>query len=63
MIILDDSDSSEFYRWRYWEEVSAARAATSDSARQQHLRLADVYRLKLEALGEPIAAPPAESEG
>lgn len=57
MIILDDSDSSEYYRWRYWEEIAAARAATSDSIRQQHLRLAEVYRLKLESLGEPIPAP------
>lgn len=57
MIILDDSDSSEYYRWRYWEEIAAARATTSDNARQQHLRLAEVYRLKLESLGEPIPAP------
>lgn len=55
MIIFDDSDSSEHYRWRYWEEVAAARATTSDSTRQQHLRLAEVYRRKLEFLGETIS--------
>lgn len=59
MIILDDSDSSEYYRWRYWEEVAAARAATSEATRQQHLRMAEAYRLKLESLGEPVPAPGA----
>lgn len=59
MIILDNSDSSEYYRWRYWEEIAAARATHSEQAREQHLQLADVYRLKLETLGESIAAPDA----
>lgn len=59
MIILDNSDPSEYYRWRYWEEIAAARATNSDQAREQHLQQADVYRLKLETLGESIAAPNA----
>jgi hypothetical protein len=57
LIILDDSDSSEYYRWRYWEEIAGAARATTSLARDRHLRLADVYRVKLDTLGEPVPAP------
>lgn len=57
MIIVEGSDPSEFYRWRYWEEVSAARTATSQDDRDRHLRLADLYRLKLNMMGAPMPQP------
>lgn len=65
MIILEDSDSNEYYRWRYWEEIASARAATSPAARQDHLRLANVYRLQLQKLGEvlPLASAALAGEG
>jgi hypothetical protein len=62
MIILDDANDSEYYRWRFWEAVSAANAATSPSSRNDYIRLAERYRIKLAALGDSSLPSPKKAK-
>jgi len=57
VIILEDSNPNEYYRWRYWEEISAARAAASPITRQKHLDRAGTYRRQLLPVGEILPLP------
>lgn len=59
LIIIEGADDAEFYRWRYWEEVAAARASNNEAARARHLQLAELYRRKLRRDGQSV---PGSSE-